>query len=545
MDLEPVISVAERPSQALERQVNGGIIVVEGSNVRERSVRELARDVDRVVGYLSRGGLEAGDRVGIRGPNSYEWLVLDLALVSLGCVSVCVPCEAPELDSMPVASLIEALRVTVIFQAPDGRTELLQPGVVALSRILDAAPPELKIGDKTGRQTISMTRDVFTVAFSSGSTGRLKRLPISWTTNLKHMEAFSEAFGLSASDRILVVLPFSAFQQRHLIHCAIWYGCKVLLARLDNFLSALQYGKPTFMLGPPSFYEIVEQRFSLLPAWRRFGLLALSQAGSIFPDRLRRKWRATLFRAFHQLYGGDMRIMLVGSAPVKRSTLDLFMLGGFPLFEIYGMTEAGWIAWNRPGANKIGTVGRAAFPGAVRIAGDGEVTVACRWNQCSSYEACEGETVESGVFVAEGTLATGDVGALDGDGYLTISGRKKNVIVTVGGVKVAPEEIEEKISALPMIRHAIVFDHPNMPSLAAAIWTVADTKQDQRIAVQALTALNATALRKTPVLGIVFPTMSLSLESGLLTRNLKVDRAAVRRRFCEDLRSLSATLDAP
>ncbi|MEY9511483.1 AMP-binding protein [Bradyrhizobium elkanii] len=341
-----------------------------------------------------------------------------------------------------------------------------------------------------------------------------------------------------------MVLPFSAFQQRHLIHCAIWYGCKVVLARLENLLNALQHGRPTFMLGTPSFYEIAEQRFKLLPPWRRRGLLWLSRAGSILPDGLRPIWRAKLFEAFHRLYGGAMRVMLVGSAPVNRSTLDLFRLAGFPLFEIYGMTEAGWIAWNRPGANRIGTVGTAAFPGAIRIADDGEVLVSCRWNQCTSYEAFDGETVDNGIFVGADTLATGDLGALDGDGYLTISGRKKNVIVTAGGVKVSAEEIEERLASLPAVRHAIVFDHPNIPSLAAAIWTVSDNKDDQKLAMQALMGLNAAALRKTPVLAIVFPTTPLTVESGLLTRNLKIDRAAVRRRFCDDLCSLGAVLNA-
>jgi len=545
MDPETMVSVVERPSQILRGRVDGGVIIVEGSNVRERSTRELALDVDNVVEYLSKGGLGAGDRVGIRGPNSYEWLVLDLALISLGCVSVCVPPEAAEFDSVPVASLMETLHLTVMFQTPGGKNEVSERGIVDLSRILEAIPPEIRLGDKNERQTTSAARDVFTVVFSSGSTGRLKRLPISWSTNQRHVEAFGKAFGLSTSDRILVVLPFSSFQQRHLVHCAIWHGCKVVLARLENFLGALQHGKPTVILGPPSFYEIVEQRFNLLPAWHRYSILALSKVTSLVSDKLRQKWATIMFGAFHQLYGGEVRIMLVGSAPVKRRTLELFRLGGFPLFECYGMTEAGWIAWNSPGANKIGTVGLAAFPGTVQIADDGEVLISSAWNQCASYEAFEDEAVESGVFIAGDTVATGDVGAFDADGYLTLSGRKKNVIVTLGGLKVSPEEIEIQISALPMVRHAIVFDHPGMPSLAAAIWTRDDNQHDKRIAVEALRALNATALRRTPVLGIVFPRTSLSIESGLLTRNLKIDRTGVRSKFQDALLSLSAAVDTP
>lgn len=545
MDSDSVISVVERPSELLKHRVDGGVIIVEENNIREHGTRKLALDVDNIVEYLSRSGLETGDRVGIQGPNCYEWLVLDLALISLGCISICVPPEAAEFDSVPAASLIKALRLRAFFQSPTGKNEPPERGVVDLSKILEVTPPEIRTRDKNEHQTTSTSSDVFTVVFSSGSAGRLKRLPISWPSVQRHVEAFGEAFSLNSSDRILVVLPFSSFQQRYLVYCAVWHSCKIVLARPENFLSALQQGKPTIILGPPSFYEIVEQRFNALPTCRRYSMLWLAKATNFVSEKLHQKWGAIMFGAFHKLYGGEARIMLVGSAPVKRSTLELFRLGGFPLFQCYGMTETGWIAWNSPGANKVGTVGLAAFPGTVRIADDGEVLISRCWNQCASYEAFEDEAVESGVFLAGDTVATGDVGAFDAGGYLVLSGRKKNLIVTRGGLKVSPEEIEETISALPMVRHAIVFDHPSMPSLGAAIWTRGDNPDDKRTAVEALRALNATTLRRTPVLGIVFPRVSWSIESGLLTRNLKIDRTAVRSKFQESLLSLSAAANTP
>jgi long-chain acyl-CoA synthetase len=440
---------------------------------------------------------------------------------------------------------METLRLKVMFQAPRRAVnETPEPAVVDISKILDINPPDIVIREKKVREPTPAENDVFTIAFSSGSTGRLKRLPISWTTNRMHIDAFGKAFGLTAGDRILVALPFSAFQQRHLVHCAIWHGCKIVLARPENFLSALQLGKPTIILGPPSFYEIVEQRFNLLPAWRRYCMLGLSKAAHLFREELRQRLRVRVFDAFHRLYGGEVRIMLVGSAPIRRRMLELFRAAGFPLYQIYGMTEAGWIAWNSPGANKIGTVGLPAFPGAIQIADDGEVTVSHVSNQCRSYETFENESVESGVFLARNTLATGDIGTFDSDGYVILTGRKKNLIVTAGGIKVSAEEIEEQIAALPMIRHAVVFDHPDLPALAAAIWTRDGTSHGKQMAVHALKALNRTALRRLPILGIVFPKTPLSVESGLLTRNLKIDRTGVRSRFQHALVSLNSATDA-
>lgn len=539
-----MISLVERPSGVLQHRVEGGVIVIAENSIREHGIRELARDVNTVVEYLGRGGLGEGDRVGMQGPNSYQWLVLDLALISAGCISICVPPEAAEFDSAPVASVIEALRLRAFFRSPAGKNEPSEPGVVDLSRILEATPPEIRTRERNEPQPSPTSSDVFTVAFSSGSAGRLKRLPISWSNARRHVEAFGKAFGLNRGDRILVVLPFSSFQQRFLVYCALWHGCKIVLSRPENFLTTLQQGKPTVILGPPSFYEIVEQRFNALPAYRRYGMLWLAKATGMVSAKLQRKWGAKIFGAFHELYGGQARIMLVGSAPVKRSTLDLFDIGGFPLFQCYGMTEAGWIAWNRPGANKVGTVGQAAFPGTVRIADDGEILVSRFWNHCASYEVFEGEAAESGVFLADDTVATGDSGAFDAEGYLTLSGRKKNLIVTRGGLKVSPEEIEEAISALPAVRHAVVFAHPGMAFLAAAVWTCGANPDDKRTAVEALKALNATTLRRTPVLGIVFPRVSLSIESGLLTRNLKIDRTAVRSKFEGSLLSLTAAANA-
>jgi long-chain acyl-CoA synthetase len=534
-----IVTAVERPLQILKNQGDGGVTIVQGNQIREIDIRELERDVDKVIAYLRNNGLISGDRVGIRGPNSYQWLVLDLALISLGCVSVCVPPEASDFDSIPVESLMEMLDLTAFFQGAFKNTAP-ESGATDLAAILDDSPPRITINARKSWRSTTHSDDVFTVVFSSGSTGRLKRLPLSWSSIKFHVDAFGKAFGLTTRDRILVVLPFSIFQQRYLVYCAIWHGCRVVLSRPEDFLNVLRHGKATVILGPPNFYEIVEQRFNLRPAWQRRLMLRLAKAADVLPDKLRRAWRAMVFHSFHKLYGGAARILLVGSAPIKRGTLELFRLGGFPLYQCYGMTEAGWIAWNGPGSNKIGTVGKPAFPGTVKIAEDGEVIISRSWNQCASYETFGDETAESGVFLGENTIATGDIGEFDADGHLTLVGRKKNVIVTLGGLKVSPEEIEGRLAALPIVRHAIIFDHPSMPSIAAAIWTRDETADEKRMVLDALKTLNSTSLRRTPVLGVVFPEIELSAENGLLTRNLKIDRSGVRAKLQSDVLPLNS-----
>ena len=178
---------------------------------------------------------------------------------------------------------------------------------------------------------------------------------------------------------------------------------------------------------------------------------------------------------------------------MKDSMLKLFERAGFPLYQLYGMTEAGWIAWNSPRANKVRTVGLASFPGSVHIADDGEILVSRPWNHCSCYEGSEGEASEGEVFPAEDTVAT----------------------------------------------------EATASCVAAAIWTRDDDLQTRRLAVQAMERLNKGALQRTPILAIVFPQASLSIENGLLTRNLKVDRTAVRSRFQKDLRSINDVARAP
>ncbi|SMX28678.1 Long-chain-fatty-acid--CoA ligase FadD15 [Pelagimonas phthalicica] len=497
---------------------------------------QILHDTTEVLEYLQSQGVHPGCRVGIRAANSYEWLLLDFALISLGCTSVCIPAGNPELDPLDADALSQRFDLDLLFQDQEfdaGNTAAVQTLSSLLTLAREGTP--LTLSKSTERD--STASDIFTVVFSSGTTGRLKRLPISWDSLQIGIEAISDAFNVTASDRIFDILPLSIFQQRYLAYIALYRGGTVILSSQDLFFEALKEGNPTIILGPPAFYELAEQRFERWPERTRRNLIRVSKSLGWLPDTLGMALRKRLFKELHEIYGSSVRVMLVGSAPINLSTLDFFKHAGFPLFQIYGMTECGWIAWNRPGANKIGSVGKPAFPDAISIGPDGDVLVSNPKHLCHSYEAAEGDE-NTNVFVDPKTISTGDIGAFDSDGFLILNGRKKNIIITAGGQKISPENIEEKVKAIGRIEHVVVFQDESLRALSAAIWcSDTDSAAQGRIA-RALKALNRKDLSTNPIMGVAFSQTPLSAETGLLTRNLKVDRTAVQNHHASSVKRL-------
>ena len=513
----------------ISNDLRSEIVVIgqEGKSLYNGS--RIRSDTLEIISYLQQQGLRAGTRVGIRAVNSYEWLILDFALITLGCTSVCIPAGNPELDIVSAEEMIDRFDINLLFQEQGFETGDCE-SVQNLSSLfsLSGSGTPLSFSGEMPKGTDQC--DIFTVVFSSGTTGRLKRLPISWSSLQLGIETVSNAFELDHTDRIFDILPLSIFQQRYLAYCAMYRGGKIILSTQDLFFEALKEGNPTVILGPPAFYEIAEQRFNRWPEWKRRASMQISNFVNSAPSMLRALLRKRLFRSLHQIYGNNVRVMLVGSAPINMSTLRFFERAGFPLYQIYGMTECGWIAWNRPSANKLGTVGMPAYPGAIAIGSDGEVLVRNPKHLCRSYEGADTDE-NNVVYVDSETISTGDIGEFDADGFLKLVGRKKNVIITAGGQKISPENIEDKVKSIGKIDNVVVFYNEKLRALAAAIWVSEAGDDAQRVIANGIKALNRRELSTTPVMGLAFSDVSLSVETGLLTRNLKIDRMAIQDRL--------------
>ena len=244
-----------------------------------------------------------------------------------------------------------------------------------------------------------------------------------------------------------------------------------------------------------------------------------------------------------RLFGGELRQVLTGAAPVGRDVLEFFAACGVPVLEGYGLTETCAAATlNTAAAVRIGSVGRALPGVSVAIADDGEVLIRGD-NVFPGYYADAAATAEA---LADGWLCSGDLGALDGDGYLTITGRKKDIIITSSGKNVTPTNIEAALRERPLISQAVVYgdnrpylvalltlDPDELPALARRLGVPADaaTLVDDELVRELLQAevdqVNERFARIEQVKRFAVLDRDLTQTAGELTPTLKVKRAAV------------------
>jgi long-subunit acyl-CoA synthetase (AMP-forming) len=382
--------------------------------------------------------------------------------------------------------------------------------------------------------------DVSTIIFSSGTSGQLKALLLSRAGVEMAVTSFA-AWDLAPGDGILVALPLSIFQQRLMIYAALRADCDILLSDSVNLFRSLKVLSPSVVLGPPALFETVEKRFDALPGWRYALLALLSTLCAVLPAGARARVRRHLFAEAHEAFGGRVRVLLTGSAPSKPSTLALYERAGIPLYQSYGLAEVGFIAWNRPGRNRALSVGHPVVPGSVTIAEDGEILVALDTPQAIGYYGVDPEE-EQRTFLGGGRIATGDLGCFDGDGFLHITGRKKNLILLQSGEKIQSELLERRLGEVPGVECAVVVGGDPLPGLVAlvAIDPSAGAEDEARVRDEVQRVVNTLNNGVKPgarIVRFIITRMPFKPKTGLVTRNLKIDRKAVVKIFEKELRA--------
>jgi long-subunit acyl-CoA synthetase (AMP-forming) len=513
-------SLTEHPERRMRFMSVAGKLVT-------RNFPQIHEDVLELMAELRESGIEPGDLVGVTGPNSYEWVLADLALLGLGSIPVALPLEqltgAAAVDELAGKYGLSAVLTTQPLASDSG----LPDGVAVLGeRPLKLVRRSVPVG---GRQPLS--GDVFTIAFSSGTSGSKKGLLMSAKGVENTMRTSAEAWRLTAEDDLLIVMPFSNFQQRYLLYTAVRYGTDVTVVAPERMFQKLREFEPTIVLGPPSFFELAANRVGSAGLRERLPYLLATALHTLAPGRLSRGLRSRLGRKWLDMYGSRVRLMLTGSAPVPPRTVRLFQRLGAPLFEVYGSTEIGWIAFNLPGRHRTGSAGRPVDRIGVDVADDGEVTVRTRYPQCLGY-VFEGVETQEAVFLGDDRIATGDLGEFDRAGFLWLKGRKKNVIITRSGVKINPEELELGLEKACPGARAMVASPDGDGLLTCVVWL--DDEQSVEHLAQVEAYLDETNKKRESAFRIsetVFrPAAELTVEEGLLTRNFKIDRSAVMRR---------------
>lgn len=482
-----------RLSELAARHARPDAVVVEvdaGGGRREVTHAELDALVGARAEQLAAAGVRAGHLIGIRAQNSIEWIVWDLAATATGALLKAFPQETP--IGEPEEFLAAHGLALLVTDDPDAE----HPSVLA--------PAESLEGRTAAVAARTHEADLHSLVYSSGTSGTLKGLNISRSGTEYVIGRFIDAFGITAEDRHLIFLPLSNYQQRLSVYCCLWTGSDLVLAPYQRVFAALKSERPTYLIAPPVFYDTTLQLFG------RTG-----KGGSL-----------------GDFLGGRIRFAITGMAPIRRETLDRFWGGGVALLEAYGLTECGMIAWNTPDVHRPGTVGTLIDPEAMTFLDDGELLIRRQAPLSLGYfEAGAGDTE---VFGTDGTIATGDFGRLDDDGFLTLIGRKKDVIALGNGRKVHPMEIEAEFAGVDGIAEIIVVPTPQSNRLGAIITPLRPGDQDvERALRQRVEEVNQGLDAHRRVASVVFAQTSLRSDPQFMTANMKLSRRLATEFFAK------------
>jgi long-chain acyl-CoA synthetase len=417
---------------------------------QDLSWKQYRADVLAAAAALIDAGVQMGDRIGLLSENRVEWLMADMAILTAGAVNV--PPHSPltarqvhfqleetetrwlfvsnqeQLEKLrQIRNHLPSLEGIVVFDAsaaaPDARSwaEFLQHGRDVLSRwSSELSRREERLG----------LDDLATIMYTSGTTGNPKGVMLTHGNLLSNAMASLEAFEVPADALMFSWLPYSHIYARTVDHYeSLIGGVTLALAEsADTIIQNLAEVQPTQMTGVPRFYEKV-----------------LSAVASDDPAKTARDLR--------KIFGPRMEVMCSGGAPLPRPVGEAYHAAGMLLLQGYGLTETSpVISFNRRTHNKIGTVG-PPIPGVeVKIAADGEVLTRGPLVM-KGYWKNPQATAEA---MRDGWFHTGDLGQLDDEGFLTITGRKKELLVLSNGKKVVPSYIEGLLIADECIDQAAV-----------------------------------------------------------------------------------------
>jgi long-chain acyl-CoA synthetase len=481
----------------------------------------LSGDVSRAQQNLESWGVRPGMRVGIYAPNSYHWLVHDLALITIGAISV------PFTDDFAGAINEELLTrydiALLLIAKSNARLFPQRPTHVAF---LDADNENVRVAGRSPPRH-GDEDDQHSLAFSSGSAGGLKGLVISRKGVEKTLPPIIEAVGILPSDRLMLFLPMSNFQQRNMCYAALWYDFDIIITDFTQLFAAMKALDPTVLIAPPVLYQMVYAEFEKQPDWKRSMLMTAGAVNALIPaPALRLAIARLIFRDFHQQFGNRMRVLVTGMAPIRENIGLFFERIQLPLCESYGMVEAGSITYRKADSRKYGSVGKLLDGVKLSFTPDGEIIVHREDPLTLRYfESAPGENERT--FVGAGQVATGDIGRLDDQGNLFLMGRKKELIVTSGGQKIHPEVIEQELNHCPDVAHSVIFLKPHAAHLTCIVALNDPADQDAKPRVKKFVDGLKSTKKAAQFVEVIFSDGPFTKENGLLRPNLKIDRKQI------------------
>ncbi|BBX92029.1 long-chain-fatty-acid--CoA ligase [Mycolicibacterium boenickei] len=547
---------------------------------------EAADQIRSVALGLIAEGIQAGDRVAILSATRYEWPIIDFAILSVGAVTVPIY-ETSSAEQ--VRFVLDNSAAKIVFAETDAHAETVEqlrgqlPELRQVLRIDGTGTPALEAMAESGKSADAAeldkrlagirSADPATLIYTSGTTGQPKGCQLTHSNLLYEIRGAKACFPteLAPGERMLVFLPLAHVLARAITIAA--FTNKVTLgftSDIKNLVPTFGIFKPTLVVSVPRVFEKVYNTAEQNARNDGKGkIFAIAADTAIEWSKAQDTGGASLIlRAKHALFdklvygklraalGGECRAAISGGAPLGARLGHFYRGVGLSIYEGYGLTEtSAAITVNRVNDLKVGSVGKLMPGNSMRIAEDGELLV----KGGVVFSGYWGNEAETNAVFTDGWFHTGDLGAIDDDGFLTIVGRKKEIIVTAGGKNVAPALLEDRLRAHPLISQAMAVGD-QQPFIAALItidpeafpgWkqrngkdsaaSVGDLADDPDLLAEIDLAVkeanqavsHAESIRKFRILPVDF-----TEDTGELTPTLKVKRKVVAEKFATDIAAL-------
>ncbi|MCS3833525.1 long-chain acyl-CoA synthetase [Aeromonas veronii] len=496
---------------------------------------EVADEARRMVTALRHLGLVAGDKVALLSKNCAQWFIADLAMQMGQYVSVPIYPTA-NVDTIEYVLRHSEAKAIFVGKLDDWKSQ--EAGVPAdLLRIAfpyDTMPAShqwddlLEAHEPIPDSPVQAPDSLLSLVYTSGSTGKPKGAMLSVERYAWSCEKLVETVSLCQADRGFSYLPLAHITERVYIYGGSLYGGATIAfpESLDTFIEDVKRCRPTVFISVPRLWAMFRIKIhEKLPQNKLALLLKIPFISGLIKRKLQKG-----------LGLDQARVLGCGSAPVSPALLEWYLSIGLKVTEAWGMTENhAYSTINYPfRADKIGTVGKAGIGVTIKISDEGEILCRCEGMMLGYYKDPEhsAEAID-----AEGWLHTGDMGKLDKEGYLTITGRMKDVFKTAKGKYVAPVPIEGLLGQEPIIEQLCVIGY-GMPQPIALVQLAESAMKGNRDEINA--RLEAARVRVNDQLeshakirGILVVKTPWNIENGVLTPTMKIKRHLLEQKYAQ------------
>jgi long-chain acyl-CoA synthetase len=512
---------------------------------------------------LIRAGVRMGDHVVLIAENRLEWPISDLAIQSVGAITVPIYATTPPAVGQGIAAdagAVLAIAADEKLAAKVPTTSVMRTVVLMdgdLQQWFARKPSAAELEEIARRLEGLRPDDVASVIYTSGTTGEPKGVELAHRSFVDMARVELEAFPLGETDVALSWLPLSHVFERTTFFICMAMGGQVYMSRgVDHLAAEIGEVHPTVMTGVPRVYEkmhaAVIERVRYSPAVRRSIFdwairigrrVAHDQRMSPQLQLQHRLADRLVLRALRErLVGGRLRMFISGGAALAPDVEEFFWAIGVPIYQGWGLTETcSGATSNTPNAHRFGSVGKPFRGVELKIADDGEILVKSPGNMLGYHNKPEA-TAE---VLMDGWLCTGDIGVIDSDGFLSITDRKKALFKTAVGKYVAPQPLEVELMRDPLIERAVVVGdgRPYVTALVVPDWDAArkagldDTAINQRVQ-KAVDAANEGHGDWERIQYFTLLPEDFSEAKGELSLKLDVKRKVVQERYQKQIESM-------